>query len=101
MDNQILAFEKQFAKAAERFEVCRIFVVIVSHSICSRYLWQILSGITLARGQDTLIRGQDDVMRGQNDLMRGQDDLIRGQGNLVHMVQKVRPFNCRTYVTTI
>ena len=31
--------------------------------------------------------------------MRGQDDLMRGQGQLVHMVQKVRQFNHRTYMT--
>ena len=85
MDNRILAFEKRFTKAAERFEVCRISIINVPQFVCSCYLWQVLSGITLARGQDVLIRGQD-------DLMRGQDDLMRGQGNLVHMVQKVWPF---------
>jgi hypothetical protein len=78
VDNQILAFEKQFTKAAERFEVCRILIINVTYFVCSYHLWQVLSGITLARGQDLIIRGQDDLMR--------------VQGNLVHMVQKVRPF---------
>ena len=86
MDNRILAFEKRFTKAAERFEVCRISIIDVPQFACSRNLWQVLSGITLARGQDILIRGQD-------NLIRGQDNIVRGQDKLVQMVQKVRPLN--------
>jgi hypothetical protein len=100
VDNQILTFEKQFAKAAGRFEVCCILIINVPRFVYSHYLWKVLSGITLARGQDVIIRGQDDVVRSQDNLLRGQDDIIRSQGNLIHMVQKVRPFNRRTYVTT-
>ena len=75
MNDQILVFEKQFTKAAERFEVCCIFIINVPHFICRCYLWQVLSGIALARGQDILICGQD---------------------KLVQMVQKAWPFNHMT-----
>lgn len=68
-------------------------------------LWQILSGITLARGQDALFSGQDglrrgqgSLLRGQDDLLRGQDVLLRGQDNLAQIVQKVQPSNHGTYV---
>ena len=80
VEDQVLAFEKQFTTAAERFEVCCISIIDVPQFACSRNLWQVLSGITLARGQDVL---------------------IRGQGKLIHMVQKVRPFNHSICVTTI
>ena len=56
-------------------------------------LWQILSGITLARSQDILICGQDHLIRGQDDLIRSHDNIVRGQDRLVQMVQKVRLFN--------
>ena len=56
-------------------------------------LWQVLSGITLARGQDILIRGQDNLIRGQDDLIRSHDNIVRGQDKLVQMVQKVWLFN--------
>jgi hypothetical protein len=38
VDNQILAFEKQFAKAAGRFEVCRILIINVPRFVRSHYL---------------------------------------------------------------
>ena len=48
------------------------------------YFLQVLSGITLAQGQDNLFRGQDNLIRRQDHLNRGQDHLIRGQDRLSH-----------------
>jgi hypothetical protein len=75
-------------------------------------LRQILSEITVARGQDALLRGQDGLLRCQDGLFRSQDGLLRGQvtllrsqhallrgqDNLAQMVQKVRSSNHRTQI---
>ena len=58
---------------------------------CILILGQVLSGITLAQGQDALLRGQD-------GLLRGQDVLLRSQDNLAQMVQKVQSPSHGTYI---
>ena len=95
--DEILEFQNKFSDATQHFEVCH---VSNEHRFATHMLMlrQVLSGITLARGQDALLRGQGGLLRGQDGLLRGQDIILRGQDNLAQMVQKVQS-NHGTYVS--